>query len=143
LSLNHDGKNCEFGSAVFVKKEEYFSNMEQNEGLARLEQFVEKLIESHNQLKKEKNEMMAQMQEKQQEISELQEKIKNLQEDRSSIHNRVIGLIDRIDEWEKVIDQEGEGQKSGSGSRASREMPKKSSPLFNVKPGKASKSALR
>ena len=43
--------------------------MENSEDLARLEQFVEKLIGSHNQLKKEKNEMMAQMQEKHQEIA--------------------------------------------------------------------------
>ena len=45
--------------------------MENSEDLARLEQFVEKLIGSHNQLKKEKNEMMAQMQEKQQEIVDI------------------------------------------------------------------------
>ena len=32
--------------------------MENNEDLARLEQFVEKLIGSHNQLKKEKDEMV-------------------------------------------------------------------------------------
>ena len=43
---------------------EDFSGMEHNEDLARLEQFVEKLVHSHNQLKKEKNEIMVQMQEK-------------------------------------------------------------------------------
>jgi uncharacterized coiled-coil DUF342 family protein len=117
--------------------------MEQNEGLARLEQFVEKLIESHNQLKKEKNEMMAQMQEKQHEIADLQEKIKNLQEDRSTIHNRVIGLIERIDEWEKLLEQEGAEQNIGSGKGTSREMSRKSSSLFNVKPESSSKSASR
>ena len=49
--------------------------MENNEDLVRLEQFVEKLIGSHNQLKKEKSEMLAQVQEKQQEIAELQEMV--------------------------------------------------------------------
>jgi uncharacterized coiled-coil DUF342 family protein len=117
--------------------------MEQNQDLARLEQFVEKLIESHNQLKKEKNEMIAQMQERHQEIAELQEKIKNLQEDRSTIQNRVIGLIDRIDEWEKVLDQEERVQSKNSGSSATREQSKKSSSLFNVKPEHPTKSALR
>ena len=43
--------------------------MEHNEDLARLEQFVEKLVGSHNQLKKEKNEILVQVQEKQQEIA--------------------------------------------------------------------------
>ena len=117
--------------------------MEQNEELARLEQFVEKLIESHNQLKNEKNKMMAQVHEKELEIAELQEKVKNLQEDRSAMHNRVTGLIGRIDEWEKVIDQEEEGQESGARGGAPQELSKKSSPLFNVKPGQSSKSASR
>lgn len=117
--------------------------MEQNEDLARLEQFVEKLIESHNQLKKEKNEIMVQMQERQQEISELQEKLKNLQEDRSTIQNRVIGLIDRIDEWEKVLDEDEGGQTKNPGRGTTREQSKKSSSLFNVRPENASKSALR
>ena len=117
--------------------------MEQNEELARLEQFVEKLIESHNQLKNEKNKMMAQMQEKELEVAELQEKVKNLQEDRSAMHNRVTGLIGRIDEWEKVIDQEGGGQETDAREGASRELSKKSSSLFNMKPGQSSKSASR
>jgi predicted nuclease with TOPRIM domain len=117
--------------------------MEQNEDFARLEQFVEKLIESHNQLKKEKNEMMAQMQERDLEITGLQEKIKNLQEDKSRIQNRVIGLIDKIDEWEKMLDLEEGGRKKSSGSGAPREQSKKSSSLFNVKPEHSSKPALR
>lgn len=117
--------------------------MEQNEDLARLEQFVEKLIESHNQLKEENNDMLAQLQEKQMEIAELQYKIKDLQEDRSTIHNRVVGLIDRIDEWEKMIDKEGVEQKTNPVSKSSREIAKKSSSLFNVKPEQTSKSALR
>ena len=117
--------------------------MEQNEDLVRLEQFVEKLIESHNQLKKEKNEIMAQMQERQQEITELQEKIKNLQEDRSTIQTRVIGLIDRIDEWEKMLDQDEEGQSKKPGRGTTRQQSKKSSSLFNVGPDHASKPALR
>ena len=49
--------------------------MEQNQDLARLEQFVEKLIENHNQLKNENNEMNLKLQAKQMEIAELQEKL--------------------------------------------------------------------
>ena len=108
--------------------------MEHNEDLARLEQFVEKLISSHNQLKKEKNEMMAQMQEKQQEFAELQETVKSLQEDRGVMHNQVTGLIGRIGEWEKILDQEGAEKNSNSGEEQAQNLSKESSTLFNVAP---------
>jgi len=116
--------------------------MEQNEDLARLEKFVEKLIDSHNQLKNESSEINAQLQAKQQEISELQEIIKNLQEDRSVMHNRVTGLIDRIDVWEKAFDQEGPVQKSDSEDDKTQSLSKKSSSLFNVTAGQSPESAL-
>jgi predicted nuclease with TOPRIM domain len=106
--------------------------MEQNKDLARLEQFVEKLIDSHNQLKNENNEINSLLQAKQQEITELQEKIKNLQEDRSVMHNRVVGLIDRIDEWEKVLEPEEPKKKSDSGKGKAKNINKESSALFNV-----------
>ena len=116
--------------------------MEQNEDLARLEQFVEKLIESHDQLKNENSEINAQLQAKQQEITELQERVKNLQEDRSVMHNRVIGLIDRIDEWEKTFVEEDTGKNSGSEDAKAQNVNKKSSSLFNVAAGQSSESAL-
>ena len=106
--------------------------MENNEDLARLEQFVDKLIGSHNQLKKEKDEMMAQMQGKQQEIAELQEMVKSLQEDRSVMHNQVTGLIDRIGEWEKILDKEGTGHNSDSGEGEARSLSNESSSLFTM-----------
>ena len=117
--------------------------MEHNEDLARLEQFVEKLIASHNQLKSENNEINAQLQAKQQEIAELRELIKNLQEDRSVIHNRVTGLLDRIDDWEKTFDKEGPGQNSNSGSNDTQSLPDKSSSLFGMAQEQSSESALR
>jgi uncharacterized coiled-coil DUF342 family protein len=110
--------------------------MEHNEDLARLEQFVEKLIDSHNQLKKENSEINAQLQAKQQEITELQE-------DRSVMHNRVSGLIDRIDKWEKTFEQEELGLNSDSGDGQTRKLSKKSSSLFNVTAEQSSESALR
>ena len=106
--------------------------MENNEDLARLEQFVDKLIGSHNQLKKEKDEMMAQMQEKQQEIAKLQEMVKSLQEDRGVMHNQVTGLIDRIGEWEKVFDQDDSGQSSKSENEQTQNLSEESPSLFNV-----------
>ena len=117
--------------------------MEYNEDLARLEQFVEKLIASHDQLKNENSEINAQLQAKQLEITELQEMIKNLQEDRSVMHNRVTGLIDRIDVWEKAFDHEEPGQSGNSGGGKTQKRSKKSSSLFNVKTEHTSGSALR
>ena len=117
--------------------------MEQNEDLARLEQFVEKLIDSHNELKNENDEINALLQAKHEEITELQEMVKNLQEDRSVMHNRVTGLIDRIDDWEKTFEQEDSAQDSSSGAGKKQRRDKKSSSLFNVKAEQSSKPALR
>jgi predicted nuclease with TOPRIM domain len=117
--------------------------MKHNEDLARLEQFVEKLLDSHNQLKNENSELNAQLQAKQLENSELQEMVKNLQEDRTVMHDRVSGLIDRIDEWEKNFDQEGTGQDRDSGAGGRQEVSKKSSSLFKASAGRSSESALR
>ena len=106
--------------------------MEHNEDLARLEQFVEKLVDSHNQLKKEKNEILVQVQEKQQEIAQLQEMLKSLQEDRSVMHNQVTGLIDRIGEWEQIFDQEGAAPNSNSEESQAQNLSNESATLFNV-----------
>ena len=80
--------------------------MEHNEDMTRLEQLVDKLINRHNQLQTEKDEIVTRVREKEQEVLELQERIKDLQEDRSAMHNQVTGLIDRISECEKIIEQE-------------------------------------
>lgn len=114
--------------------------MEQNEDLARLEQFVEKLIDNHNQLKRENGEMHAQLQAKVQEIAELQEKMKNLQEDRGVMHNRVSGLIERIEKWEKAIDVDDPG--SNSVKDGTQNLTKKTSSLFNVTAEQSPESAV-
>ena len=116
--------------------------MERNEDLARLEQFVEKLIASHNQLKNQNNEINARLQAKQQEIVELQEVIKNLQEDRSVMHKRVTGLLDRIDDWERTFDQEGASQNSSPGKDDPQGLSNKSSSLFSLAEEQPSESAL-
>ncbi|MBW2465940.1 MAG: hypothetical protein JRF02_01445 [Deltaproteobacteria bacterium] len=106
--------------------------MEHNEDLARLEQFVDKLISNHNQLKKEKSDLLVQLQEKQQEIAELQETVNSLREDRSIMHSQVTGLIDRIGEWEKILDHESADQGGDPGEDQTSDLPKESSTLFNV-----------
>ena len=107
--------------------------MEHNDDLTRLEQFVEKLIESHNQLKNKNSEMLSQLHQKEQEIVDLQDKVKTLQEDRGVMHNQVTGLIDRISEWEKILDQEKEaGQSNDAVEDPTQNMTKEASSLFNV-----------
>lgn len=118
--------------------------MEYNEDFARLEQFVERLIDSYNQLKNENSEINEQLLAKEQEIGDLQETIKNLQDDRGVMHNRISGLIARIDEWEKDLSQEGSEQNSRS-TRTGKQTKhgKKSSSLFNTTAEQSSGTALR
>ena len=106
--------------------------MENSEDLGRLEQFVERLLASHNQLKSENHEIKALLQQKEQEILELKDMNKGLQEDRNVMHDRVTGLIDRIDEWEKVFESTGTGQNASPGSSQAQNVTQESSPLFNV-----------
>jgi len=107
--------------------------MENNDDLTRLEQFVEKLIESHNQLKSENSEMLSQLDKKEQEITALQDKVKALQEDRSVMHNQVTGLIDRISEWEKILDREKVSEQANDAIKEqAQNMTKETSSLFNV-----------
>ena len=106
--------------------------MEHGVDLGRLEQFVERLLASHDQLKSENDEIKTLLLQKEQEIAELKEMNKGLQEDRSDMHDRVSGLIDRIDEWEEVLGTAETGQTDGSTSGKSQKITKESSPLFNV-----------
>ena len=106
--------------------------MENNEDLGRLEKLVEKMIGIHDQLKQEKAELEGLLQAKEQEVAELLEQVQNLQEDRSVMHNRVTGLIDRIGEWEKVLEQEMSGQANDAKGGQAQNLSKESSTLFGV-----------
>lgn len=118
--------------------------MEYNEDFARLEQFVERLIDSYNQLKNENSEINEQLLAKEQEVGDLQETIKNLQDDRGVMHNRISGLIARIDEWEKILASEGSDKNSKSaGAGKKTKHGKKSSSLFNASAEQSSGTALR
>lgn len=75
--------------------------MEHEEDLKRLEQFVEKLLGSYNELKKESNELRADLLRQEKENGELRQQIEALQDNKSVVRERVSGLISRIEEWEK------------------------------------------
>jgi uncharacterized coiled-coil DUF342 family protein len=117
--------------------------MEQNEGLARLEQFVERLIASHNQLKAENSRITAELQVKEQENVELRKTVEDLRDNRSEMHSRVTGLLERIDTWEKTFDQESPGQMSEATDKEPQGLSEKSSSLFDVASEQPSGSALR
>ena len=73
-----------------------------------------------------------QLKQKQDEIAVLQKKVSNLQKDRSDMHSQVCGLIDRIGEWEKLIEQESEQQSGRSGEPVQNQ--NKDASLFNMTP---------
>lgn len=117
--------------------------MEQNEGLARLEQFVERLIASHNQLKAETSRVTAELRAKELENVELRKTVEDLRENRSEMHSRVTGLLERIDTWEKTFDQERPDRRGDTPDKDPQALSEKSSPLFDVPPEQPSGSPLR
>lgn len=81
--------------------------MEQVESLARLEEAIEKLLTTMQEMKKEKSQLEAKLEEKSQESFELKQQLDTLQSERSRIHQRVSGLINSIDKWEKSTEAKG------------------------------------
>ena len=67
----------------------------------RLEQFVEKLIKSYNDLKAENSGLRQQLAETEQQNQQNKDLVTSLQNDRTIMHERVTQLINKIDEWEK------------------------------------------
>lgn len=78
--------------------------MEQVESLARLEEAIDKLLTTMQEMKKEKTQLEARLEEKEQEAFELKQQLDTLQSERSRIHQRVSGLISSIDKWEKTAE---------------------------------------
>ena len=73
------------------------------ENLGRLEQFVEKLIDSYNDLKAENSTLRQQLAEAEQQNLRNKDLVTNLQNERTIMHERVTRLITKIDEWEKSL----------------------------------------
>ncbi len=73
----------------------------QEEVLANLENVVEKLLEQFRVVKQEKAEVEAMLRQKQFEVEELQDVVAALKEEKGVVHQRVSGLLNSIQEWEK------------------------------------------
>jgi predicted nucleic acid-binding Zn-ribbon protein len=66
-----------------------------------LEAVVEKLLAGFNSMKQEKAELEAQLRQRQYEVEELHELVAALKEEKTVVHQRVSGLLNSIEDWEK------------------------------------------
>lgn len=95
--------------------------MGHEEELARLEQFVEQLLNSYDALKADHRDVQKRLLKSEQANQELQKSNEALQGDRDIIHTRVSSLIGRIEDWEKG--QNGSGKGTASSRRNEETMP--------------------
>ena len=81
--------------------------MENNAELVRLEQFIDTLLNKYNNLKSRFHDLEGTLSEREGTLSErenecvaLKQEIANLRDERTEVGGRVVGLIDRIEQWE-------------------------------------------
>jgi SMC interacting uncharacterized protein involved in chromosome segregation len=82
--------------------------MVHEEELNRLEKFVERLIDDYQTLKAENNSLQNELEEIKRQNLENQDLVATLQKDRTLMHERVSGMIGKIEEWEKNLSQADE-----------------------------------
>jgi predicted nuclease with TOPRIM domain len=75
--------------------------MIETEDLGRLESVVEKLLTDFNNLKKENSELEELLEQQQGEINKLQATLDEVQSDRTQVQQRVSGILNSIEQWEK------------------------------------------
>jgi len=78
--------------------------MVHEEELGKLEQFVERLIDNYNELKAENSSLKERLEKIEQQNMLNQELVNTLQNDRTVMHERVTGMISKIEDWEKSLD---------------------------------------
>ena len=76
--------------------------MEDREDLGKLENIVEKLISAYNTLKSDKHDVDESLSQSQSENEQLQNQLSQLQDEKSHVHDRVVGLLGSIEDWEKT-----------------------------------------
>lgn len=74
--------------------------MESKTELAKLEQFVDKLLTKYNELKEECHSLQATLQQRDNECADLKEQLSEFSSERTVVGERVAGLIGRIEQWE-------------------------------------------
>jgi chromosome segregation ATPase len=74
--------------------------MSQEQELARLEDFIGKLLEKFGALKEENKRLSSDLEEKEQAIAVLQEQLETKDIEKTEIGDRVSRIIEKIEDWE-------------------------------------------
>jgi septal ring factor EnvC (AmiA/AmiB activator) len=90
--------------------------MENTAELARLEQFVETVLNKYNELKDNFQALEATLRERDEECAALKADIAELQNERSEVGSRVSGLLGRIEQWESEQGASAAGDNDRQGS---------------------------
>nr|WP_320011420.1 cell division protein ZapB [uncultured Desulfobulbus sp.] len=75
--------------------------MEYNTEMARLEQFVDTLLDKYNQLKTEYHALQDLVQQRENECAQLKNQVLELSAERQEVGLKVTGLLYRIEQWEQ------------------------------------------
>ena len=89
--------------------------MENIGNLEHLEKAVDNILRDLKELKLENLSLADRVASRDQEISTLKEKLEGLQGERNQIHQRVAGLINSIDKWEKLNESQPVPEATGAG----------------------------
>lgn len=76
------------------------STTQQNGELARLEQVIGRLLDSHQALQRRCQELEAEVHEREQTCADLEQHLAQLTNERSQVADRVQNLLERIDRWQ-------------------------------------------
>ena len=95
--------------------------MENRNELARLEEFVDKLLTRYNTLKQDFLSLKATLEERDRECADLKNQGAELTSEQATVGSRVADLIGRIEQWEneQSVDpapETGQGDDSGEGA---------------------------
>ncbi len=90
--------------------------MKQETELGRLESFVSSLLARYNALKEENSRLFQDVTDKDGIIEDLRDSLALLETERNEISNRVGGIIEQIEEWEKTAAVPAGQKAAGAGS---------------------------
>lgn len=78
--------------------------MENNSELVRLEEFVDNLLVRYKKLKETCMTLESMLEERDAECAKMQETVAELRSERGVVGERVAGLIERIEQWEREME---------------------------------------
>lgn len=87
--------------------------MENNQELARLEEFIDNLLAKYRQLKKSCTEFEQVIEARDAKCAKLEETIAELRQERKMVGDKVNGLLHRIEKWESELESGESPEESG------------------------------